>query len=73
MLEERKIDLTMTIALAEKRVKRFDFTKESIYRVVTVSGDPYAASKMQKRNEWMVDNSKSVIAALESMACYCGI
>ena len=31
-------------------------------RLVETSDDPYAAWKMQKRNEWMVDNSDAVIA-----------
>ena len=31
-------------------------------RIVETSDDPYAAWKMQKRNEWMVDNSGAVIA-----------
>ena len=31
-------------------------------RIIEVCDDPYAAWKMQKRNEWMVDNSDAVIA-----------
>lgn len=30
--------------------------------VIDVNSDPYAAWKMQKRNEWMVDNSDLVVA-----------
>ena len=29
--------------------------------IVAVNGDPYASWKIQKRNEWMVDNSDAVI------------
>jgi uncharacterized phage-like protein YoqJ len=31
-------------------------------RIVETSNDPYAARKIQKRNEWMVDNTDAVIA-----------
>jgi len=31
-------------------------------RIIETDNDPYAAWKLQKRNEWMVDNSDAVIA-----------
>ena len=31
-------------------------------RIIETSDDPYAAWKLQKRNEWMVDNSGAIIA-----------
>ena len=31
-------------------------------RIIETSDDPYAAWKLQKRNEWMVDNSDATIA-----------
>jgi uncharacterized phage-like protein YoqJ len=31
-------------------------------RIVETNDDPYAAWKMQKRNEWMIDNSDATIA-----------
>lgn len=31
-------------------------------RIVETNDDPYAAWKLQKRNEWMVDNSDAIIA-----------
>ncbi len=39
----------------EKLLQRAD-------RIIEVSDDPYASWKLQKRNEWMVDNSDAVIA-----------
>jgi uncharacterized phage-like protein YoqJ len=31
-------------------------------RIIETSDDPYAAWKLQKRNEWMIDNSDATIA-----------
>ena len=31
-------------------------------RIIETSDDPYAAWKLQKRNQWMVDNSDATIA-----------
>ena len=42
--------------------RRYDKILQKADRIVAVSDDPYAAWKMQKRNEWMVDNSDAVIA-----------
>ena len=42
--------------------RRYDKILQKAGRIVAVSDDPYAAWKMQKRNEWMVDNSDAIIA-----------
>ena len=42
--------------------RRYDKILQKADRIVAVNDDPFAAWKMQKRNEWMVVNSDAVIA-----------
>lgn len=46
----------------EESKTRFKGFCDSADKIVDVSDDPYAAWKMQTRNEWMVDNSDLVLA-----------
>lgn len=46
-------------------VKRYRELLAKAYEVVVVSEGPYAAYKMQIRNEWMVDHCNIVIAAFD--------
>jgi len=46
----------------EQTRERFEALCAKADHVVDVSPDPYAAWKMQKRNEWMVDHSHLVLA-----------
>ncbi len=51
----------------ESRV-RFKRFVDAADRVVDVNQDPYAAWKMQTRNEWLVDNSDLVLAVWDGSA-----
>ena len=48
--------------------RRYDKILQKAGRIVAVNDDPYAAWKLQKRNEWMVDNSDAVIAVWDGTA-----
>jgi uncharacterized phage-like protein YoqJ len=42
--------------------RQYDKILQKADRIIAVNDDPYAARKIQKRNEWMVENSDAVIA-----------
>jgi uncharacterized phage-like protein YoqJ len=48
--------------------RQYDKILQKADRIIAVNDDPYAAQKIQKRNEWMVDNSDAVIAVWNGTA-----
>jgi len=42
--------------------RHYEKVLQKVDRIIETTDDTYAAWKLQKRNEWMVDNSGAIIA-----------